>query len=223
MIIIGVMGQAQAGKDTLADHLVKKYDFVRIALADPIKRSLKQWYDFTDEQLWGNDKEKPDFRYPMLNGGGHLTARKAAQVTGTEVGRLAWHDTWVNRLKEDAKLVMHKGYDYDKKTGPVPKSWLKKAFSVPRKGIVVSDVRFKNEVASIQNEPGGYVVRVKRNVATGNVGIIGHQSEMEQKEIPDEWLHVIENNGTLEEYYRLIDLMVIKVMMGGGLRQRKVA
>lgn len=222
-MIIGVMGQARAGKDTLADYLVVKYGFVRIALADPIKRSIRDWYGLSHAQLWGDDKEKPDFRFPLPDGGGHLTGRKAAQVVGTEVGRQAWPDTWVYRMKEDAKLVLAGTHVYDKQTGAVPKSLLSRIFGKKVTGVVVSDVRFRNEVDSIQMHPNGFVVRVKRVVATGAVGIAGHQSEEEQKTIPDQILgHVIENNGSLEEYYKAIDKMMVKVP-AGTTRLRRVA
>lgn len=62
----GNRGVAGAGKDTVADHLVNKYGFVKVALADPLKRFLMEVYDFSYEQLWGPSPErnKPDKRYP---------------------------------------------------------------------------------------------------------------------------------------------------------------
>jgi hypothetical protein len=38
-MIIGITGRAGAGKDTVADILVERHSFVRVALADEIKRS----------------------------------------------------------------------------------------------------------------------------------------------------------------------------------------
>jgi len=64
-MIIGIAGVARSGKDTVADHLVKNYEFVKVNLADPIKRAAQAWYGFTDEQVWGQDKDKPDERYPV--------------------------------------------------------------------------------------------------------------------------------------------------------------
>ena len=40
-MLIGVCGKAGSGKDTIADYLVKKYNFKKIALADPIKRMVE--------------------------------------------------------------------------------------------------------------------------------------------------------------------------------------
>lgn len=57
---------AGAGKDTAADWLVERHGFVKIGLADPLKRICKEVYNFTDDQLWGPSqfREAPDMRYP---------------------------------------------------------------------------------------------------------------------------------------------------------------
>ncbi len=59
---------AGAGKDTVADRLVKHHNFVKVGLADPLKRVCREVYDFSYEQLWGssNFREEPDKRYPRL-------------------------------------------------------------------------------------------------------------------------------------------------------------
>jgi len=51
--IMGVSGQAGSGKDTVGDYLVEKYDFTKIALADPIKHLGYHVFGFTEDQLWG--------------------------------------------------------------------------------------------------------------------------------------------------------------------------
>lgn len=52
-IILGISGHAGAGKDTAADHLVEKYGFVKLSLADELKRWTRKSFGFTNEQLWG--------------------------------------------------------------------------------------------------------------------------------------------------------------------------
>lgn len=61
------VGTAGSGKDTLADLLRDNDKFVKIALADPLKRIARDVYDFTDEQLWGPsaNRNEPDKRYPQ--------------------------------------------------------------------------------------------------------------------------------------------------------------
>lgn len=57
---------AGAGKDAAADRLVEAHKFVRIGLADPLKRICQDVFQFTDEQLWGpsSAREAVDKRYP---------------------------------------------------------------------------------------------------------------------------------------------------------------
>ena len=64
-MIIGISGKAGAGKDTMADMLVNKHMFIKVSLADVMKRICKEIFDFSDEQLWGPSKyrNEPDIRY----------------------------------------------------------------------------------------------------------------------------------------------------------------
>lgn len=61
----GNRGSAGAGKDLVADYLVKKHGFVKVALADEIKRIAMRLWDFSEEQLWGPSELRniPDERY----------------------------------------------------------------------------------------------------------------------------------------------------------------
>lgn len=51
--IVGVSGNIGSGKDTVADYLVAKHGFTKIALADPIKHLGYHVFGFSEEQLWG--------------------------------------------------------------------------------------------------------------------------------------------------------------------------
>lgn len=65
MNILGITGQTRSGKDTVADHLVEKHGYVKISLADPIKRFGREVFGFTDTQLWGpsENRNAVDTRY----------------------------------------------------------------------------------------------------------------------------------------------------------------
>lgn len=51
--VIGVSGYANSGKDTVADYLVQEHGFVKISLADPLKRFGYKVFQFNTNQLWG--------------------------------------------------------------------------------------------------------------------------------------------------------------------------
>lgn len=63
--IIAVSGHSGAGKDTVADYLTDNKLFVKVALADPLKRICFDVFNFTEEQLWGPSEMRnaPDRRY----------------------------------------------------------------------------------------------------------------------------------------------------------------
>jgi hypothetical protein len=75
-LIIGLSGlrddgsSMDAGKDAVADYLVREHRFVRIAFADPIKRIAQQLYGFSESALWGPSELRslPDQRYPREHG-----------------------------------------------------------------------------------------------------------------------------------------------------------
>ena len=188
-MILGVMGQARSGKDVFADFLVKKYGFVRIALADPIKRIAMDLYEMTEEQLWGEDKEKPDMRYPMPPKG-FLSPRVACQIIGTEVVRNLYPDTWVDVFKRSSSAVLAGTHFYTRAGGLQPNKGLRRYFYKKPQGVICSDIRFKNEVKGL-HEVGGKVIRLVRAGKDGSVGIKGHASEEEQKTIPDQDLDAV--------------------------------
>jgi hypothetical protein len=51
--IILLSGQAGSGKDTIASFLVKNHGAMAIALADPMKRFIRDTFGFSESQLWG--------------------------------------------------------------------------------------------------------------------------------------------------------------------------
>lgn len=220
-MIVGISGHAGAGKDTLADLLVHEYGFVKIGLADPLKRICQEVYQFSDDQLWGPSEKRnaPDLRYPT--GRGHLSPRIALQTLGTEWARAAYVDTWVDYAVRTAQLILEKGYEYDPKRGAVRPSFLTKLFDVGAVGVVFSDVRFKNEMNKIRSMGKGHVIRIKRPGATGGVGVPGHSSEEEQKTISDlEFDHVIDNSGPLTSLAKEVEIMFNRLPLNARARAK---
>lgn len=237
MMIVGLCGQAGSGKDTIADHLVGKHGFVKVALADEMKRICQRLYGWSDETLWGpsDKRNEPDFNLPRgdLRGSetgefhrkkfviesesghsesamvharlGWLTPRHALQALGTEWGRAMYQNTWVDiTIRTARKLLdrdLHLTYS---QPGGLAKDC---APYLDANGIVVPDVRYRNEIDAIQ-AAGGLVARVTRPGA-GLEGAAGqHTSETEQLEIPDDILRggVFYNIRTIEELCGLVDL-----------------
>jgi hypothetical protein len=210
-MIIGFFGQAESGKDTAADYLVSEFGYTKVAFADVMKRIARDVWDFSAEQLWGPQelKNKPDPRFPLADGS-CLTPRRALQVLGTEVGRNIYQDTWVDYAMRTAAALLKGGCIYHASEGLIEAP----TGSVYSKGVVISDVRFMNEIKSIHRNHG-YVVRLKREGKTGIFagGIKGHASETEMQGIQDSEVDdVIQVTEGIPEFHKQLYTMMNKTI-----------
>jgi len=171
--LIGIVGKAGSGKDTVADHLCKEHHFIKMSFAAPLKKVVGDLFDMSHDQLNNQDqKEKEDPRYGF-------TPRWILQHFGTEVCRRLYPNIWVDYLirqyeEEKKKLIETKNDPY-LHHDQCP--WVREV------KVVVSDVRFLNEVEAIR-KVGGHVWRI---VCTNNPKDLEegsqHASEMEQEKI----------------------------------------
>jgi hypothetical protein len=231
-MIIALSGLSGTGKDTAADILVRNHGFVKVSLADPLKRICRDVFNFTDDQLWGPSESRnaPDKRYPRKHGPWksvvaqreskcaccgkeegrpllvdiesgyvqkrdsiplcHLTPRHALQQLGTEWARNCYDDVWVDYAVRVYETLQRGDHYYDAKTG------LRTTTSVagvmePKKNVVISDVRFRNEIAGLK-KAGAKLIRIKR--PGHEQPKWDHPSETEQMAIPDEEFNLVINN-----------------------------
>ena len=139
--IIGIVGLAGAGKNTVADILIDKYGYTLDSFAAPVKDATANVFGWDRALLEGDTKESRKFRETTClfwseKLGYKFTPRMAMQKVGTDLFRDNLDpDVWIN-------------------------SFLKRN-SDPNKKIVVADVRFSNEIKIIKSL-GGKIVRVKR-------------------------------------------------------------
>jgi len=102
-MIIGLSGYARTGKDTVAEILIRKYGYRRIAFADKIKEALitlnpivvpeigLHLAEYVNDFSWEVAKNTPE-------------VRRLLQVMGTEVGRnLLSQDIWVEAALKDVR------------------------------------------------------------------------------------------------------------------------
>jgi hypothetical protein len=83
--IIAICGAKRSGKDVLAKHLVATRGFKKLSFAEPLKKAVKELFNFNDIQVGideenavGNEKEIIDERWG-------ISPRKALQFFGTEI------------------------------------------------------------------------------------------------------------------------------------------
>lgn len=140
-MIIGFVGLIGSGKDTAADYLVNFHGFRRDSFAGTLKDAIAAVFGWNRTLLEGRTKEAREWReqkdeWWSKRLGRDITPRWILQYWGTEVCRKGFHDDiWIASLEH--KLLS------------------------TNDDIVISDVRFPNEIAAIHNA-GGLVVRIKR-------------------------------------------------------------
>ena len=216
--LIGISGQAGVGKTTAANIFVDVFKLVEVSFADPIKRAAKEWWGFSDQQLYGESKYRniPDERYPMLvpsfdQGDAfeadrhgiedpgqieYLTTRSALQGIGDKIRQID-PEVWLRLGSTIAKRIVDQPtiYSYSKEKG------LYSHFaSETVNGVVFGDVRYIIEMKSVK-EAGGLLIRIKRP----NAGLTGshseHPSEKEQLSVPDSFFDVvIDNDKFLDDF-----------------------
>ena len=179
-MLIGICGKAGAGKDTVGDYLIQAHGFKKIALADPIKRLVKDVFVLDDHTVYDRvAREQPLEHWP------DWTVRKLLQFVGTELFRDRIDDAiWVKSLWY--RICNDKTNNY-----------------------VVTDIRFPNELQFFRDnaKEGEFIcVKVIRDGCNGNVGIVGHASEAYDLQGDFE----IINNGSIENLYNKIDNSVMK-------------
>lgn len=99
--IIGLAGVSGAGKDTAGDYLVRRHGFARIAIADPLKRCVRDLFGLTDAQLWGDGRNVVD---PRLG----RTPREVYQDFGAACTRID-PDVWIRAFSVEAETMARMG------------------------------------------------------------------------------------------------------------------
>lgn len=139
--VIGFCGLIGSGKDTAADYLVNFKQYRRDSFAGTLKDAVSAVFGWDRELLEGKTasarlwREETD-KWWSARLGRIITPRVVLQQWGTEVCRHGFHDDiWIASLENKIRKTTD--------------------------NIVISDVRFVNEIAAIKNQ-GGIVVRIKR-------------------------------------------------------------
>ena len=141
--IIGISGFIGTGKDTVARQLTEHYGFRKDSFATSLKDACAMIFDWPREMLEGNTRESREWRENVdewwstkLNIP-KFSPRLALQLIGTDALRShfnegLWFLTLENRIRKN-----------------------------PDQHVVISDVRFPNEIKFIQDH-GGIMIKVNR-------------------------------------------------------------
>jgi hypothetical protein len=209
-MIVGFAGFIGSGKDTAADYLINNHQFRKDSFASALKDAVSQIFGWDRILLEGRTKESREWRdqvdawWAARLKMPHLTPRWVLQYWGTEVCRTGFHDDiWIASLENRLRTS--------------------------RDDIVISDVRFCNEIQAIHNA-GGKVVRISRGpdpewyedakLANSGDHVLGSalaRARMRSMKIhPSEWAWIgqgidfeLDNNGTVDRLFDQIKNQVL--------------
>lgn len=144
--LIGIIGFINSGKSTVASYLVNEYGFRQDSFAASLKDACSVIFDWDRDMLEGvtnesrDERNKVDTWWAEQLGMPNFSPRLALQVVGTDVMRNNFHqDMWFLTLRNRIRKN-------------------------PDQNVVISDVRFPNEIKFIQ-EQGGTLIKVNRGPA----------------------------------------------------------
>ena len=194
--IIGLVGRAGAGKDTVASILSESHGHIRIAFADALRLEIANSFKI-DSRVMDDRYEKEkinehitiarcddqDFIFRMQDLGydihQHRSPRQILRWWGTEYRRQVCSDKyWLERMQDTIDSLMRTG----------------------ARKIVITDVRFINE-AKFVNSLFGQIWRVSRTSADSIKA--DHSSESEQDHIC--CTTTVSNNGTLGQLIHTVN------------------
>lgn len=184
--VLGLMGRKQSGKDTVANRLVTHHGFTRFAFADALKATMTDLNPIVWEDEKGNLIRLQDV---VCDAGwdaakAHPEVRRLLQVHGVAIRTHVDPNAWIRAVELQVQ-------EHD---GPA----------------VITDMRFPNEAEWISAGGSNSArVRVSRPGLADDVASL-HVSETALDDYPADARIV--NDGTLEDLYRRVDLMVHRLL-----------
>jgi len=197
-MIIAISGLIGSGKDTVADYLVNLHEFRRESFAGNLKNAMCEIFGWDRDMLEGRSKSSREWREQVDEwwaerlGIPHLTPRWVLQHVGTDVIRGHFHDDmWLASLENKLRKT-----DDD---------------------IVISDVRFKNEVKMLK-DLGAVCIEVTRGDRPGwyQHAVDGDIKKLETLKVHRseyDWIGTnfdttLDNNGSLDDLYQQVELLL---------------
>lgn len=208
-MIIGITGLIGSGKDTAANYLITHHKFKKESFANSLKDAIASVFGWDRELLEGQSKHSREWREQIDEWwserlGMKITPRWVLQYWGTEVCRKGFHDDiWIASVENKLRKT--------------------------KDDIVISDVRFPNELMAIKNA-GGMTIRINRGEnpewyqsaidfnkgPNGNSGWALGKAKLDKLKIHASeyssiglsYDHEIDNNGTIDDLHHSLESII---------------
>lgn len=221
MKVIAISGWKRSGKDTIAEELIKQHGFQRVAFADPLKNSVASEYGIPRSHCDDPEfKEKPILHLPLTPSDAFTLgmARLIYKECRTEDGKTPF-DHWIDPSGAFLGVVSYGTAFTERETvaqlywtpralcilkGSVNRTvrsdfWVKAAIDFikanPDRQFVISDLRYKSELAQLKQAFGKDILTVRVNRFDDC-----NSQDASERDLDNGVFDVtIENRGTLEE------------------------
>lgn len=184
---LGLTGEMGHGKSTVALYLCQHYGYSEYSFAKPLKEGVKQLFSFSNEQVYGEEKNQIDERWGV-------SPRYIFQQIGTELFR--------NHLKMYLPQISESSDGI----------WIRnffRWFALHSSRVVISDCRFMDECEAL-HRVGIKIYRVVRPIEQMlDPSTHAHSSEKFQKLLPVDG--EIRNEGTLEQLFYNVDILLLRL------------
>ena len=194
-MLIGLMGTMGSGKSTCANYLINQYHFVEKTFADPLKKACKIIFLLDDQQIYGTQQQK-EASDPRWFG---CSSRTMLQFVGTDLFRQQLHKI----MPELGENIFIRHFEL----------WYQQIIiENPDIKIVISDIRFQNEL-DIVKKMGGTVIKIVRNLDDRTpFESSKHCSEANQVNVIG-YDYVIENNESIDKLHEILDQILKKICL----------
>lgn len=189
IFVIAICGNKGNGKDTIGNWCKKELGAIRLAFGEPLKRGVRQFFDFTEEQVTNEqEKEKID---PYWN----HSPREFYQIFGTEICQYFLPKILKNMDKNIWVKCLERKMTRIYRSRP-------NIYNI----FVITDIRFSHEESFVKSFPNHLIIQVNRN---------NHNNSNNNDHISETTLnilrpnYIVENNKTIKDLYHKINKIII--------------
>jgi len=183
-LLIGITGWKKHGKNTIADHLVKKYNYKKLHAVETLLNCFMELFTLDEDQVKGDRKDNKDDFWGFV-------PRDPLNVLGTDF------------LREQGELLIP-GIGDKLLVKAIERKILKIWEKNPKTRIVLTNIRFPNEVDLIKKY-NGLMIKVKRNLPDDEFCVV-HKSDLYIDQLSVD--HDLENYSTTSDLLQLVDSII---------------
>lgn len=186
---IAILGRSRSGKDSCADYLCSKLGCNKYALAAPLKELVCNLFQISIQDL---DKFKNE----------HWS------IDAYDILSTNYYESDYRRLDTTFRSILQRAGDSIKDFFGISVFLSKVHEKIKDEDLVViSDVRLKEEQAWLMSHRESIFIKVERPTPFTKDSL--HRTETEADSLS--WDYLIVNDGTLEDLYKQLDLIIKKI------------